>query len=72
MWSMQNEMRWVDGRDGYKIHMKTLIAAMKRLDSTRSISFDGDNRLVDPEDMEVVSMHYNIDGTVASWIKANH
>ena len=70
MWSMQNEMRWVDGRDGYKLQMKQLIAVMKSLDATRAISFDGDNRLVAPEDMEVVSMHYNIDGTVASWDKS--
>lgn len=70
MWSMQNEMRWVDGRDGYKLQMKKLILAMKALDSTRPVSFDGDNRLVASEDMEVVSMHYNIDGTVASWDKS--
>lgn len=68
-WSMQNEMRWVDGRDGYKNAMKSLTAAMKKLDATRPVSFDGDNRLVDPDQMEIISMHYNIDGTVASWKK---
>ena len=70
MWSMQNEMRWVDGRDGYKLHMKNLIAAIRALDPTRPVSFDGDNRLVDPDDMEIVSMHYNIDGTIAGWDKS--
>ena len=70
MWSMQNEMRWVDGRDGYKIQMKMLIEAIKSLDHTRPISFDGDNRLVAQEDMEIVSMHYNIDGTIESWDKS--
>lgn len=66
-WSMQNEMRWVEGRDGYKAAMKGLVNAMKALDCTRPISFDGDNRLVDPGDMEIVSMHYNIDGMVKDW-----
>ena len=69
IWSMQNEMRWVDGRDGYREAMPGLTAAMKALDDTRPVSYDGDNRLVDPDQMEIVSMHYNIDGTVASWKK---
>ncbi|MCP4165704.1 MAG: hypothetical protein GY759_07400, partial [Chloroflexi bacterium] len=69
MWSMQNEMRWVDGRDGYKAAMKQLTQTIKNLDVTRPISYDGDNRLVDPGDLEVISMHYNIDGTVQSWQK---
>lgn len=69
IWSMQNEMRWVDGRDGYKEAMKGLIKAIKDLDDTRPVSFDGDNRLVEPEDMEMISMHYNIDGTVTGWQK---
>ncbi|MGV2685625.1 glycoside hydrolase family 2, partial [Clostridium perfringens] len=25
MWSLQNEMRWVDGRDGYKVHIPGLM-----------------------------------------------
>lgn len=69
IWSMQNEMRWVDGREGYKKAMKSLSATMKELDNTRPIAYDGDNRLVDPNDMEIVSMHYNIDGTVGEWDK---
>jgi len=69
MWSMQNEMRWVDGRDVYKRHIRPLMDAMERLDGTRLISCDGDNRLLDPKDFQVVSMHYNIDGTVAAWDK---
>ena len=69
IWSMQNEMRWVDGREGYKDAMKELIGIIKKNDSTRQISFDGDNRLVDYEHMEIVSMHYNIDGTIRDWKK---
>ncbi len=69
IWSIQNEMRWVDGRDGYKKAMKNLSTIVKALDNTRPIAYDGDNRLVDPEDMEIVSMHYNIDGTVGDWDK---
>lgn len=69
IWSMQNEMRWVDGRNGYKQAMKDLSATIKALDCTRPIAYDGDNRLVDPEDMEIVSMHYNIDGTISDWDK---
>lgn len=67
MWSMQNEMRWVDGRDTYKGHIKELMSAINKLDGTRLISCDGDNRLLDREDMQVLSMHYNIDGTVNDW-----
>ena len=67
IWSMQNEMRWVDGRDGYKATMPALTAVMKAEDGTRPISYDGDNRLVEPQACEIVSMHYNIDGTVAGW-----
>ena len=67
IWSMQNEMRWVDGRDGYKEAMPGLTAVMRAEDSTRPISYDGDNRLVAPQACEIVSMHYNIDGTVAGW-----
>jgi beta-galactosidase len=67
IWSMQNEMRWVDGRDGYRAAMPALTAVMKAEDGTRPISYDGDNRLVDPQACEIVSMHYNIDGTVAGW-----
>ena len=67
IWSMQNEMRWVDGRDGYKAAMPALTAVMKAEDGTRPISYDGDNRLVEPQACEIVTMHYNIDGTVASW-----
>jgi len=69
IWSMQNEMRWVDGRDGYKAAMPGLTRTIKELDDTRPVSYDGDNRLVDPAEMEIISMHYNIDGTVAGWQK---
>lgn len=67
IWSMQNEMRWVDGRDGYKAAMGSLTRVIKDLDPTRPVSYDGDNRLVDPASQEIISMHYNIDGPVASW-----
>ena len=69
IWSMQNEMRWVDGREGYKAAMPELTQIMRDLDPTRPISYDGDNRLVEPDQMEIVSMHYNIDGSVQSWKK---
>ncbi len=69
IWSMQNEMRWVDGRDGYREAMPGLTRLMKSLDPTRPVSYDGDNRLVPADWCEIISMHYNIDGTVASWNK---
>jgi len=69
MWSMQNEMRWVDGRDGYKQHIPDMMALINRLDGTRLISCDGDNRLMQRENMQVVNMHYNIDGKVSDWDK---
>ncbi|THF76277.1 glycoside hydrolase family 2 [Cohnella fermenti] len=67
MWSLQNEMRWVDGRDGFKLHMPGWIAMMKELDPTRLVIAEGDNRLLAKEATEVESRHYNIDGTVAQW-----
>ena len=70
IWSMQNEMRWVDGRDVFKEHIKSLMETIEELDGTRLISCDGDNRLVKREDMQIMSMHYNIDGTVKDWDKS--
>ena len=37
VWSLQNEMRWVDGRDGYKLHIPELMQIFRELGSTRSI-----------------------------------
>ncbi|MCV4230806.1 glycoside hydrolase family 2 [Virgibacillus sp. LDC1] len=67
MWSLQNEMRWVDGRDGYKLHIPGLMEAIRELDATRPIVAEGDNRLVSKAHTEVESRHYNIDGTIAQW-----
>lgn len=67
-WSMQNEMRWVDGRDGYQKHIPELMAILHEGDpSRRLVSCDGDNRLLTSEMMEAVSMHYNIDGRIQDW-----
>lgn len=67
LWSVQNEMRWVDGRDTYKQHIPGLMELMRALDSTRPIMVEGDNRLVTKQGTEVESRHYNIDGTIAQW-----
>ena len=67
IWSAQNEMRWVDGRDGYKEAIPGLAQAMRELDGTRPISYDGDTRLLDPADLEIISVHYSLDGTVEGW-----
>ncbi|MNB90269.1 Beta-galactosidase [compost metagenome] len=67
LWSLQNEMRWVDGRDGFKLHMPGLMEEIRRLDPTRLIIADGDNRLLSKEHTEVESRHYNIDGTISQW-----
>lgn len=67
LWSVQNEMRWVDGRDQYKQHIPGLIELMKVLDDTRPVMVEGDNRLVSKQQTEVESRHYNIDGTIAQW-----
>lgn len=67
MWSVENEMRWVDGRDEFKRHIPALTGAMKKLDPTRLIVAEGDNRLLPRESAEVESRHYNIDGTIAQW-----
>lgn len=70
MWSMQNEMRWVNGRESYKKVIPEMMELMHELDpSRRIVSCDGDNRLMEPESMEAVSMHYNIDGLISDWDK---
>lgn len=66
-WSIENEMRWVDGRDEFKLHIPDWMEAMHREDPTRLISLDGDNRLLPYEMTEIESYHYNIDGTIAQW-----
>lgn len=69
IWSMQNEMRWIEGRDGYRAKTAELTRAMLELDDTRLISYDGDARLYSKEEMQVYSLHYNIDGLVKDWGK---
>lgn len=67
LWSLQNEMRWVDGRDGFKQYMPGLIAEIRELDPTRLVIAEGDNRLLPKACTEVESRHYNIDGTISQW-----
>lgn len=69
IWSMQNEMRWVDGREGYMAKIGELTATMNKFDGTRAVSYDGDNRLVAYEDQQIENLHYNIDGSLNSWKK---
>lgn len=69
MWSIENEMRWVDGRKVYKQHVPKMLEIVKALDATRPIILEGDNRLISKENTEIESMHYNIDGTIAQWDK---
>ncbi len=68
IWSLQNELRWVDGRDIYKPHVPEFINIFHENDrSNRLVSLDGDNRLIDKEHTEIASLHYNIDGTIDQW-----
>jgi len=70
LWSMQNEMRWVEGREGFKNAIPMLMDVMAQEDpSGRLVSCDGDNRLLTDEMMQAVSMHYNIDGLISDWNK---
>lgn len=70
MWSLENEMRWVWGRDEYKLHIGDLISIMKQADpQKRMVLMEGDNRLYPKEKCEVESYHYNIDGTIGQWDK---
>jgi beta-galactosidase len=69
IWSMQNEMRWVDGRDGYREKIGELTATINKYDGTRPVSYDGDNRLVSYEKQQIENLHYNIDGALTSWKK---
>ena len=66
-WSLENEMRWVDGRDEYKQHIPEMMKIMHAADPTRKVSLDGDNRLISYENTQLESLHYNIDGTIAQW-----
>ena len=68
IWSLENEMRWVDGRDEYKKYVPEFMEIFHAADrSGRLISLDGDNRMIDKEITEVASLHYNIDGTIDQW-----
>ncbi|NGZ75348.1 glycoside hydrolase family 2 [Saccharibacillus sp. VR-M41] len=67
LWSVENEMRWVDGRDEFKRHIPAMMDAMRSLDPTRLIVAEGDNRLLPKNLTEVESRHYNIDGTIGQW-----
>lgn len=67
LWSLENEMRWVDGRDEFKLHLPEMMSIMRQIDDTRPIILEGDNRLISKENTEIESRHYNIDGTVEQW-----
>lgn len=67
LWSLQNEMRWVDGRDTFKQHMPSMMNLIREMDPTRPIIAEGDNRLLSKDLTEVESRHYNIDGTIDAW-----
>ncbi|WP_054955154.1 glycoside hydrolase family 2 protein [Paenibacillus dakarensis] len=67
LWSLQNEMRWVDGRDIFKQHIPSMMDLIRELDATRPIILEGDNRLLSKNLTEIESRHYNIDGTIDGW-----
>lgn len=67
MWSVENEMRWVDGRDIFKTFIPEFMDIIRRLDATRPIIVEGDNRLLPKELTEVETRHYNIDGIIDQW-----
>jgi beta-galactosidase len=67
VWSLMNEMRWVDGREVFKQKVPELMEEFRKLDMTRNIILDGDNRLIDKERIEIDSMHYDVDGTIDQW-----
>lgn len=67
LWSLQNEMRWVDGRDIFKQHIPCMMDLIRELDPTRPIIVEGDNRLLSRDLTDVESRHYNIDGTIDGW-----
>lgn len=70
IWSQQNEMRWVPGRDILKQYEYELMQIFHACDrSGRLVSLDGDNRLLPAEQTEVASLHYNIDGTINQWTR---
>ena len=66
-WSLQNEMRWVKGRNDFKKYEVEFHKIYNTMDPTRKVSMDGDNRLIDYKDSQLESLHYNIDGTLAQW-----
>lgn len=67
IWSLQNEMRWVDGRNEFKKYEVELKNIFHKYDGTRPVILEGDNRIISKEDTEIESMHYNIDGTIEQW-----
>ncbi len=67
LWSLQNEMRWVDGRDIFKKQIPEMMHIIKSIDPTRKIILEGDNRLLPYDSTQIDTYHYNIDGTFAQW-----
>ncbi len=67
LWSLENEMRWVDGRDIFKLHIPEMMKSITEIDPTRKIILEGDNRLLPYSDTQVDTYHYNIDGTFEQW-----
>lgn len=67
MCSVENEMRWVDGRDIFKTYIPEFMDIIRQLDATRPIIVEGDNRLLKKELTEVETRHYNIDGIISQW-----
>ena len=58
IWSLENEMRWVDGRDEFKKFVPEFMDIFHNADrSKRLISLDGDNRMIDKSITEVASLH---------------
>lgn len=69
LWSIENEMRWVDGRNEFKEHIPEFMNIVSELDGTRKIILEGDNRLLASDKTQIDTYHYNIDGTFAQWTR---
>ncbi|GEM_PF-7109466 len=70
IWSACNEMRWSDPDTRLcRKELPRIAQAMKRLDPTRPVLFDGDSQILERDKTEIDSLHYGPEVSGENWDK---
>ncbi|NOZ63922.1 MAG: hypothetical protein GXO71_03125 [Caldiserica bacterium] len=68
IWSASNEMRWSDPDTSLcRKELPRVAQAMKKLDPTRPVLFDGDSEILEQDKTEIESLHYGTKVTGENW-----